>query len=72
MTGPRFVNVTVNGTKFNVEPGIYSLRDFEGLVGLKKTASLSIQSRPSLPTTVNGNDSIQIIGGEVITSTQGA
>ena len=72
MPNPAKVSITVNGKTYSVEPGTYSLRDFEQQVGLKKTATLSINLRPSLATTINGNDSFIIIGGEVITSTQGA
>jgi len=71
MPNPAKVTITVNNKTYSIEPGTYSLRDFEQQVGLKQTASLSVGSRPALATTIKGNDSFQIIGGEVITSTQG-
>lgn len=72
MALPAKVSVTVNGKTYQVEPGLYSLRSFEQAVGLKKTAQLSITTpHPTQATTINGNDSLTILGGEVMTATLG-
>jgi hypothetical protein len=68
MSLPHRVTVTVNGTAYKIEPGVFSFREFAAAVGHvgAKTATITT-AHPVQPTTVNGNDSLEILGGEAFT-----
>jgi hypothetical protein len=70
----RLVNVTIDGKVYQVPPGVTSLVEMVGLTGInKKTAKLTVgTAAPAQASVINGNDSYNIIGGEVMTSTVGA
>ena len=65
------VTVTVDGVKKTVEAGRYALKTFETVIGSKTPfAKLTITTAaPTQATTINGNDSFVIQGGEAFTST---
>jgi len=68
------VKVTVDGTTFTLKPGLYTVREFEAAIGRSKSpvAKLVITTpAPSQATTINGNDSFVIQGGEAMTSYAG-
>ena len=65
----HIVDVTVDGVKVKVEAGMYSFRDIVALTNANpKTYRMSVVS-PTPATTVNGNDSFTIRGGEAFTTT---
>jgi hypothetical protein len=66
---PQKVNVTVDGVKVSVEPGIYSFHDIVAITNANpKTYKFSVVN-PTPATTINGNDSFTIRGGEAFTTT---
>lgn len=68
------VTVTIDGVKYSIPTGFYSVKEIVDLTGInKKTAKLTVSSAaPAQAGTINGNDSYNLIGGEVLTSTVGA
>jgi len=70
----EYVSITIDGKKYNVPPGVSSLAELVAVTGInKKTAKLTVSvAAPSQSSTINGNDSYNVIGGEVMTSTVGA
>jgi hypothetical protein len=70
MSGSNKVNVTVDGKTVSIAPGTYGFTDLVGHLGASsKTTSLTV-GQPSKASTVNGNDSYQVGGGETFTSHQ--
>ena len=66
------VSITIDGKVYKVVQGLTSLRSIVGVTGINgKTYSLSVVSTPSKASTINGNDSYLIQGGEVFTSVHG-
>lgn len=68
------VTVIVDGVNHTVKPGLYTMPEFQAAIGRPKNpiSKLSITtSAPAQPTTINGNDSFTIRGGEAMTSTAG-
>ena len=67
------VQVTIDGTKYNLPAGVYSVKEIIDLTGInKKTALLTVSSAaPAQAGSFNSNSSYNIIGGEVLTSTVG-
>lgn len=68
------IQITIDGTKYNIPAGTYSIAEIVALTGInKKTAKLTVtQAAAAQAAAINGNDSYNIIGGEVLTSTIGA
>ena len=67
----NLVTVTVDGVKKSIAPGFYSCADLVRHLGAPiKTTSIAV-AQPSKAATVNGNDSYQVGGGEIFTTTQG-
>lgn len=67
------VTITVNGVKVQVPPGITHFSEIVSSTGSHpKTNKITIVTGPpSPPATINGNDSYNIVGGEIFTSTHG-
>lgn len=63
------VQITIDGVKVLIPAGQNDLASFikHGLLNTK-TNQLSLVSHPSPASTVNGNDSFNVQGGEVFTS----
>lgn len=64
------VTVTIDGVKKQIGPGVTSLRELVAEAGLNaKTASLTVNTAAATQaSTINGNDSYNFRGGEVLTS----
>jgi hypothetical protein len=68
MALPLSVIVTVNGKKITVPAGIHSFKELVQATGVS-AATKQFAVTPVTPaSTINGNDSYQIVGGEVLTS----
>lgn len=68
------VKVTVDGHVYQVRPGLYNMPEFQAALGRQLTpiAKLTITtSAPAQATSINGNDSFTIQGGEVMISVVG-
>lgn len=66
------VNITIDGKVYSVPAGTTDLKALVKQLALHPlTTQLSVSSRPSTSTTINGNDSITLTGGEVFTSVHG-
>lgn len=68
------VTITIDGTKYSVGAGQVSLAEIINATGInKKTTKLTVtSSAPAQASAIAGNDSYNVIGGEVFTSTVGA
>lgn len=68
------VQITIDGVKYQVSPGFTSLSDLIKVTKINaKTAKLTVgTAAPVQASSIKGNDSYNIIGGEVMTSTVGA
>ena len=68
------VTVTIDGVKKQIGPGWTSLAELVREAGLStKTAKLTVNTAAaSQSSTINGNDSYNFQGGEVLTSTVSA
>jgi len=61
-----FATVKINGVKKKLETGIYSFPELINALGLRASTTQIVVSvtAPAQASTINGNDSFQIIGGE--------
>jgi len=64
------VPVTIDGTVRNIAPGVYSFAELKAVANQPKATLFTInQNSPSPNSTIGGNGSVTIRGGEVMTST---
>lgn len=66
------VQITVDGTKMLVPRGIKSFATLVAETGVNvKTSRFNVTSTATKASAINGNDSYDIVGGEVFTTTHG-
>jgi succinyl-CoA synthetase alpha subunit len=67
---PERVTVTVDGKKVEIPRGVLNFRDLvKAFQADPKTSKITVVSTPTPATTIGGNDSFTINGGEVFTTT---
>lgn len=61
------VTVTVNGTKVRIPSGTTTFAELAGLLGKPAAKMITLVSSATPPSTIGGNDSYRVAGGETFT-----
>jgi hypothetical protein len=65
---PETVTVTINGKKVQVPAGLHSFKELVQATGAPSTTKSFSVSVTAPASTIGGNDSYNIVGGETLTS----